>query len=104
MKNRVSNLLINFPSQIKFTTICPYIVDTGLCKNPKIKFPSLMKILTPQEAADSIVNAVRRNYHEITIPGSQYYVNMVRNVIGIASSKMINRRIDGDVRFVGLVK
>ena len=23
-------------SLIKFTTICPYMVDTGLCKNPKI--------------------------------------------------------------------
>ncbi|PZC81390.1 17-beta-hydroxysteroid dehydrogenase 13 isoform X1 [Helicoverpa armigera] len=64
-------------SGIKFTVICPYIVDTGLCKNPKIKFPSLMKILTPQEAADSIVDAVRRNYYEITIPSSLYYINMI---------------------------
>ncbi|KAJ8736039.1 hypothetical protein PYW08_006695 [Mythimna loreyi] len=64
-------------SGIKFTVICPYIVDTGLCKNPKIKFPSLMKILSPQEAADSIVDAVRRNYHEITIPSSLYYINMI---------------------------
>lgn len=64
--------------QIKLTTICPYIVDTGLCKNPKIKFPSLMKILSPQEAADNIVDAVRRNYHEITIPSSLYYINQVR--------------------------
>jgi len=23
-------------SLIKFTTICPYMVDTGLCKKPKI--------------------------------------------------------------------
>ncbi|CAB3241143.1 unnamed protein product [Arctia plantaginis] len=64
-------------SGIKFTVICPYIVDTGLCKNPKIKFPSLMKILTPQEAADNIVDAVRRNYNEITIPSSLYYLNMI---------------------------
>ncbi|XP_075976959.1 17-beta-hydroxysteroid dehydrogenase 13-like isoform X2 [Anticarsia gemmatalis] len=64
-------------SGIKLTVICPYIVDTGLCKNPKIKFPSLMKILTPQEAADSIVDAVRRNYYEITIPSSLYYINQI---------------------------
>ncbi|XP_013177254.1 PREDICTED: estradiol 17-beta-dehydrogenase 11-like [Papilio xuthus] len=64
-------------SGIKLTTICPYIVDTGLCKNPKIKYPSLMKILSPQEAADSIVDAVRRNYHEITIPSSLYYINQI---------------------------
>ncbi|XP_049883050.1 epidermal retinol dehydrogenase 2-like isoform X1 [Pectinophora gossypiella] len=64
-------------SGIKFTVICPYIVDTGLCKNPRIKFPSMMKIVSPQEAADNIVDAVRRNYHEITIPSSLYYVNMI---------------------------
>ncbi|KAF9420314.1 hypothetical protein HW555_003375 [Spodoptera exigua] len=65
---------------IKFTVICPYIVDTGLCKNPKIKFPSLMKILTPQEASDQIVDAVRRNYNEITIPSSLYYINLICRV------------------------
>ncbi|XP_072939320.1 17-beta-hydroxysteroid dehydrogenase 13-like isoform X2 [Epargyreus clarus] len=64
-------------SGIKLTCICPYIVDTGLCKNPKIKFPSLMKIISPQEAADNIVDAVRRNYNEITIPSSLYYVNQI---------------------------
>lgn len=64
-------------SGIKMTVICPYIVDTGLCKNPKIKFPSLMKILTVQEAAASIVDAVRRNYFEITIPSSLYYINQI---------------------------
>lgn len=64
-------------SGIKFTVICPYIVDTGLCKNPKIKFPALLKILTPQQAADNIIDAVRRNYHEITIPSSLYYINQI---------------------------
>lgn len=64
-------------SGIKLTVICPYIVDTGLCKNPKIKFPSLMKIVTPQIAADNIVDAVRRNYFEITIPSSLYYINKI---------------------------
>ncbi|XP_053615097.1 17-beta-hydroxysteroid dehydrogenase 13-like isoform X1 [Plodia interpunctella] len=64
-------------SGIKLTVICPYIVDTGLCKNPKIKFPSLMKIVTPDQAADAIVDAVRRDYYEITIPSSLYYINLV---------------------------
>ncbi|XP_045780063.1 17-beta-hydroxysteroid dehydrogenase 13-like isoform X1 [Maniola jurtina] len=67
-------------SGIKLTCICPYIVDTGLCKNPKIKFPSLMKILSPQEAVEHIVDAVRREYHEITIPSSLYYINQMFRV------------------------
>lgn len=79
--------------------ICPYIVDTGLCKNPKIKFPSLMKILTPQEAADSIVDAVRRNYYEITIPSSLYYINMVSCILDLMP-KMI--KLTGSIRGINI--
>ncbi|XP_063824692.1 short-chain dehydrogenase/reductase family 16C member 6-like isoform X2 [Ostrinia nubilalis] len=63
-------------SGIKLTVICPYIVDTGLCKNPRIKFPGLLKILSPAQAAEKIVDAVQRDYDEITIPSSLYYINM----------------------------
>ncbi|CAG9136809.1 unnamed protein product [Plutella xylostella] len=68
-------------SGIKFTVICPYMVDTGLCKNPKIKFPTLMKIVSPQDAVDKIVDAVRRNYPEITVPSSLYYINQYLRVL-----------------------
>lgn len=35
---------------IKFTTVCPYIVNTGLCHNPKIRFQNLLKTVEPGEA------------------------------------------------------
>ncbi|CAH0727615.1 unnamed protein product, partial [Brenthis ino] len=60
---------------IKFTTICPYIVDTGLCKKPRIRFESLMKVVDAGEAADMIVNAVRRDIVEITIPPELHFMN-----------------------------
>lgn len=63
--------------QIKFTTIFPYIVDTGLAQRPKVKFPTLMKIVSPQEAADQIVDSIRRNYFSNTIPKSMHYNVMV---------------------------
>lgn len=34
---RVELRAINPSSRIKLTTICPYIVDTGLCPDPKIR-------------------------------------------------------------------
>ena len=61
--------------QIKFTTVYPYIVDTGLCKNPKIRFPDLMKTVTPTEAAATIITAMRREYEEISIPLPLLYIN-----------------------------
>ncbi|XP_050345731.1 epidermal retinol dehydrogenase 2-like [Nymphalis io] len=59
---------------IKFTTICPYIVDTGLCKKPRIRFQNLMKVVNAGEAADIIVDAVRREITEITIPSELHFL------------------------------
>lgn len=68
------------PNNIKFTTVCPYMVDTGLCKRTKIKYPSLMSMVTPEDAAGQIVSSQRRNYTEVTIPGYWMRVNTtVRN-------------------------
>ncbi|XP_073957589.1 epidermal retinol dehydrogenase 2-like isoform X2 [Choristoneura fumiferana] len=61
-------------SGLKFTTICPYIVNTGLCHKPKTRFKSLMKVVETDVAADTIVDAVRREYREISIPGDLHYL------------------------------
>ncbi|XP_066581195.1 short-chain dehydrogenase/reductase family 16C member 6-like isoform X2 [Prorops nasuta] len=60
---------------IKFTTIYPYMVDTGLCKKPKIRFPSIMALVPPQEAAAEIIRAQRRDYTEVSIPSIWLSVN-----------------------------
>ncbi|XP_012061887.1 PREDICTED: 17-beta-hydroxysteroid dehydrogenase 13-like [Atta cephalotes] len=49
-------------SLIKFTTICPYMVDTGLCKNPKIKLNS------PKDTAAQIIKAQRQNIRIKSVP------------------------------------
>ncbi|XP_012529097.1 short-chain dehydrogenase/reductase family 16C member 6 isoform X2 [Monomorium pharaonis] len=55
-------------SLIKFTTIYPYMVDTGLCKKPKVKFPNAMPLVSPGQAASQIIHAQRHNYREKTVP------------------------------------
>ncbi|KPI95142.1 Epidermal retinol dehydrogenase 2 [Papilio xuthus] len=62
-------------SGIHFTTVCPYIVNTGLCHKPRIRFESAMKVVNAGEAADMIVDAVLRNVMEITIPPELHYMN-----------------------------
>jgi len=54
--------------QIKLTTIYPYIVDTGLCKRPKVRFANSMPILNPRSVAEYIMSAQRREIKETTIP------------------------------------
>ncbi|XP_011496358.1 PREDICTED: short-chain dehydrogenase/reductase family 16C member 6-like [Ceratosolen solmsi marchali] len=68
-------------SNIKFTTIFPYMVDTGLCKKPKIKFPSLMAVISPKEAAAQIVTAQRKNKSVQSIPNYWLGINdFLRNL------------------------
>lgn len=64
-------------SNINFTTIYPYMVDTGLCKKPKIRFPNLMAMVTPKDAAVEIIKAQRRNIRELSIPGCWIQVNNI---------------------------
>ncbi|KAL0850800.1 hypothetical protein ABMA28_006728 [Loxostege sticticalis] len=61
-------------SGIKFTTIYPTMVNTGLCHNPKYRF-QLFKMVDKEFASDLIVDAIRRELTEITIPTDLYYAN-----------------------------
>jgi len=54
--------------KIKTTLIYPYMVDTGLCKKPKIRFPSLTPMLNHRDVAKHIMAAQRRDIAETTIP------------------------------------
>lgn len=65
----------NGKSEIKFTTVFPYMVDTGLCKKPKIKFEDWMPMITPSDAASQIISAQRRNIEEVSVPKHLFYLN-----------------------------
>lgn len=55
-------------ADIKFTTIFPYMVDTGLCKKPRTRFEKLARLVKPKEAAAAIVKAQRLGVVEQSIP------------------------------------
>lgn len=82
---------------INFTTIYPYIVDTGLCKKPKIRFPSLMGVVSPQEASRQIVTAVRRNIPEVSIPSHLLTVNNVFRLFPVKVCRMVKDFLDSGV-------
>nr|XP_033334959.1 short-chain dehydrogenase/reductase family 16C member 6-like isoform X1 [Megalopta genalis] len=63
------------PSNLQFTTIYPYMVDTGLCKKPRFRFTSFMPLVSAKQAVEKIVAAQRRNIREISIPAYWLYVN-----------------------------
>lgn len=62
------------------------IVDTGLCHKPRVKYPWLLNVVKKTDAADQIVDAVRRNYLEITVPSDLFYKSRVRCPYKLAST------------------
>lgn len=48
------------------------MIDTGLCKNPRIRFQKLFHLIPPTTAAASIIKAQRQGLEEAAIP--RYYV------------------------------
>lgn len=60
---------------VKFTTICPYMVDTGLCHKPIIRFKKMMPIVQPQDCAAAIIKAQRNHVIETSVPSNLRYMN-----------------------------
>ncbi|XP_014473028.1 PREDICTED: short-chain dehydrogenase/reductase family 16C member 6-like isoform X2 [Dinoponera quadriceps] len=55
-------------SSVKFTTIVPGIVTTGLAKNARPRFPWLVGTYSAQHIASLIIDAQRRDFKEKSFP------------------------------------
>ncbi|EFN77114.1 Epidermal retinal dehydrogenase 2 [Harpegnathos saltator] len=64
-------------SLIKFTTIFPNIVDTGLCKKLRLTNP-IVSLVPPEKAAAEIISAQRRDITERSIPS--YWLPLINIV------------------------
>lgn len=53
------------------------MVDTGLCKKPKFRFPNIFGFVSTETAAKKIIQAHRLNLKEASIPRYQLYVNNI---------------------------
>ncbi|XP_073958426.1 17-beta-hydroxysteroid dehydrogenase 13-like [Choristoneura fumiferana] len=88
----------NGKSKIKFTTICPYMVNTGLCKNPRIRFKDQMKMVEPGDAADQIIDAMRRDINEVTVPSNLHYsTRFFGYLIAPSAARIMNSFVDAGV-------
>ncbi|XP_076671590.1 17-beta-hydroxysteroid dehydrogenase 13-like isoform X2 [Andrena cerasifolii] len=84
-------------SNIHFTTIYPYMVDTGLCKKPKMRFPNLMGLVPPQAAVVQIIKAQRRNIKDMSIPVCWSYINAFLRCIPEAATRATADFLDSGV-------
>lgn len=79
---------------IRFTSIYPYMVDTGLCKRPHTRFPELMKMVKPDEAAAAIIDAQRRGLVEASIPKYLLYLNTFMRNFPLKNGQLLGDFLD----------
>ena len=53
---------------IRTTIVCPFYINTGMFKGVKTRFPFLLPILEPDDAANQIVNAIEKNKQRLIMP------------------------------------
>ncbi|KAH8250686.1 hypothetical protein KR038_006583 [Drosophila bunnanda] len=82
---------------IKTTIIFPYMTNTGLCKYPKVKFPSILGLLDPKQVARRIVEAHRSDALEFTIPRCLLYINNWTRLLPDRCGLMLKDYIDSGV-------
>ncbi|XP_037800876.1 epidermal retinol dehydrogenase 2-like [Penaeus monodon] len=58
---------------IKFTCVHPFVVDTGLAKKPRIRFPSFNPITTAKSCAEQVVSGILREQEVVCIPDKDFY-------------------------------
>lgn len=82
---------------IRFTSVYPYMVDTGLCKKPHMRFPNLMRLVKPEEAAAAIIDGQRRGMVEVSIPKYLLYLNTFVRVFPLKASNLLRDFLDSGV-------
>ncbi|XP_044762385.1 short-chain dehydrogenase/reductase family 16C member 6-like isoform X2 [Coccinella septempunctata] len=91
MEGLLDEIRVDKSNKIKTTVVYPYMVDTGLFKISKSRFPLLMRILKPEKVANSIIMAQRAELEEVSIPGSMRPLN---NLVRILPRKAYRRLLD----------
>ncbi|KAM8721034.1 hypothetical protein ACLKA7_006981 [Drosophila subpalustris] len=89
--------LKNPQCNVKLTTIYPYMIDTGLCKNPRFRFPNLFKLISPKVAAASIIEAQRQGLEEASIPRRFVAVEKIGRLIPRKAMRLVNDFLDTGV-------
>lgn len=82
---------------VKFTTICPFVVQTGLCKKPRTRFPFLLNFVPVKTAASAIIAAQRRNYTVASIPHSLLHLINVSRLVPLKAAQYITDFMDSGV-------
>ncbi|KAM3967837.1 epidermal retinol dehydrogenase 2-like [Aphomia sociella] len=75
---------------IKLSTICPSVVNSEMCQKPNVRYHKIINVLDTDAAADQIVDNIRREYLESTIPGFLFYINKIYRLVPFSATLIGN--------------
>lgn len=73
------------------------MVDTGLCKNVRIRFENFLALLKPSYVAKSIVSAQRRGLLEFTVPRYLYFLNSFLRIFPYEAALYVRDFFDSSI-------
>ncbi|XP_078037101.1 firelighter [Augochlora pura] len=76
-------------TDIQFTTIYPFYVNTGLARDPKYRFPYIFGVVSAEYAAQEMIKAIRRNYTEYAIPRCLLTLNAINRILPDSAMRLI---------------
>ncbi|NXN71015.1 RDHE2 dehydrogenase, partial [Himantopus himantopus] len=70
-------------SGVKTTTVCPYVINTGMFDGCRSKWPRLLPILDPEYVAEKIMTAIRQDQEILLIPRCLYFFFAFKNILPV---------------------
>ncbi|NXJ81608.1 RDHE2 dehydrogenase, partial [Trogon melanurus] len=74
---------------VKTTTVCPYLINTGMFDGCRTKWPTLLPILEPEYVAEKIITAIRQDRELLFIPRSFYFLFPLKSIMPVKVTALI---------------
>lgn len=84
---------------ITLVHVYPFIIGVEVAKDIRLRIPSYFGTMPATEAARKILNGVRRNYAEFSVPGYLLYLGHVLRILPKKASFMLRDLLDTGVDF-----
>ncbi|XP_074110324.1 17-beta-hydroxysteroid dehydrogenase 13 [Cotesia typhae] len=84
---------------ITLVHIYPFIIDSETANDIRLRIPSYFGTMPASEAARKILDGVRRNYAEFSVPGYLLYLGHVLRILPKKASFMLRDLLDTGVDF-----
>ncbi|XP_074596937.1 epidermal retinol dehydrogenase 2-like [Brevipalpus obovatus] len=77
---------------IKFTSVCPYLIGTGMFHGASDK---VIPMLTPEYVTDQIIEAIRTDQYILVLPRLFYFILALKSMIPIGAGFYLSKALGG---------